>query len=113
MEMSPSTMERGMETSVAFLEIMSKVILREEEENRAGQSEPIEHLDTLKKQVEEQQLASIALKELLLRQLPRLKEEAAAKAPPKIQKGTASKNNKKTEITADEVKILQQAISLF
>lgn len=114
MKMSPEMMERGMNASISFLEIMSKVMIREEGNIAAGQSDPIEHLDILKKQVEEQYLATLALQELLNRQLPVLKKEAAeeAKKTKPKQSNPTIKNSAKPKITPLEIKLLEQN-SLF
>lgn len=115
MKMSPEMMERGMNTSISFLEIISKVMIREESNIATGQSVPIVHLDILKKQVEEQYLATLALQELLSRQLPVLKKEAAEEAKkvkPK-QSNPTIKNIIKPKFTPSEIKLLEQEFSLF
>lgn len=114
MKMTPDVMERGIQTSIDFLDIMSRVILREEEEIASGQSQPIEYLDSLKKQVEDQYWATLALKELMERQLPRMKAEAAAETvPQKAQRQIKNKNTAQSQVTADEINILKENISLF
>lgn len=69
----------------------------------------------LKKQVEEQYLATLALQELLNRQLPVLKKEAAeeAKKTKPKQSNPTIKNNTQPKFTPSEIKLLEQEFNLF
>lgn len=111
--MSPSTIESGIKNQNEILTILGKVITREESLIATGENPPIENFGLLKKHVEEQLLATLALNELLARQLPRLKEEAAAEAAQKKQKQPNKGEKKKKPIaTSYEIEMLEN-INLF
>lgn len=109
--MSLYQLEHGMETQISVLEIMEKMIVQEEILINSGEHAPIENLPLLMEYVEMQKLASIALKEVMERNLPRLKADEESRA--KAKKKAVAKKKLAAPPEAAKAQEIENSMSLF